>query len=122
MLRIVGLQRSSDASSEFLLLQNQGSLRLHLKGHAILADQVSDLAMPQAHVFPDDVDIQAGLFVLLSTGKGTPRWVKTKDGSLVYYAYMDRQRPVWSSAQLPLHVMTITHSYSERMNGCPLLR
>ena len=116
MLRIVGLQRNAEASEEFLLLQNQGSMRAHLKGHAIVGQEVTDLMMPQAHLFIDDVDVQPGQFVILYSGPGIPRWAKTKDGSMVYYAYMGRKRSVWLSAELPLHVLSTTHSYTERQS------
>ncbi len=121
MLRIVGLQRSDSADREFLLLQNQGSMRVHLRGHAIMSDSAffsSDLTAG-SYAFPDDVSISPGLYVILTTGTGTPRWAKTKDGAHVYHAYMFQNAPVWSRAELPLHMMGSQHEYSERTE--PLL-
>lgn len=121
MLRIVGLQRGDSADQEFLLLQNQGSMRIHLKGHAILSESAlltGNLAMG-AYAFPDEVHIAPGLYVVLTTGAGNPRWARTKDGTQVYHAYMFCQDPVWSNCELPLHAMGTQHSYAERSG--PLL-
>lgn len=116
MLRIVGLQRSDIADREFLLLQNQGSMRVTLKGHAILSESAmltGDFSMG-AYAFPDEIHIAPGLYVVLSTGAGNPRWARTKDGAHLYHAYMFRENPVWSNVELPLHVMSSQHTYSER--------
>lgn len=116
MLRIVGLQRSEIADREFLLLQNQGSMRITLKGHAILSESAlltGDFNMG-SYAFPDEVHIAPGLYVVLSTGAGVPRWARTKDGTNLYHAYMFKEQPLWSKCELPLHVMSSQHSYSER--------
>lgn len=121
MLRIVGLQRSETADHEFLLLQNQGSMRIHLKGHAILSEGAvltGDLSMG-AYAFPDDVYVAPGLFVVLTTGAGNPRWARTRDGAHVYHAYMFKENPVWSRVELPLHTLGVQHVYCERTE--PLL-
>jgi hypothetical protein len=47
MIRIVGIERSSDAQNEFILLQNQGHMRAHLRGHAIIADK----CLPKTNMF-----------------------------------------------------------------------
>lgn len=121
MLRIVGLQRGETADREFLLLQNQGSMRIHLKGHAILSESAmltGDLSMG-AYAFPDDIYIAPGLYVVLTSGAGVPRWAKTKDGTQVFHAYMFKDEPVWSRVELPLHAMGTQHVYAERSE--PLL-
>ena len=38
MIRIVGIQRAERPEEEFVLLQNQGGMRLNLRGHVILTD------------------------------------------------------------------------------------
>ncbi len=121
MLRIVGLQRGESADREFLLLQNQGSMRVHLRGHAILSETAFFTSDPgqASYAFPDDVSIGPGIYIVLTTGPGNPRWAKTKDGTHVYHAYMFRDAPVWSRAELPLHMMGSQHCYSERTE--PLL-
>jgi hypothetical protein len=72
VIRIVGLQRNESTTQEFILLQNQGSLRLSLRGHVIVSDAAienSDLSFA-AHAFNDDVQVPPGMYVLLSTGRG----------------------------------------------------
>lgn len=116
MLRIVGLQRSEIADREFLLLQNQGSMRISLKGHAIVSESAmltGDLSMG-SYALTDEVFIAPGLYIVLSTGAGVPRWARTKDGTNLYHAYMFRERPLWSNLELPLYVMSAQHVYSER--------
>jgi len=117
MLRIVGLHRGNSAESEFLLLQNQGSLRVTLKGHVVMAERAvlrADLC-EYAHVFRDDESIHPGLYALLSTGFGEGHWGKTKDGSHVYHAYANRSGLLWSDCEGPIHVLSPCHSYTERV-------
>lgn len=116
VIRIVGLQRSDSAAREFVLLQNQGSMRMTLRGHIIVSDSaVEDSNLSQAaHVFSDDVLIPAGMYVLLFTGHGNPRWTRTRDGALVYYAYMGRDRSVWDRTAGPLHILNTHHTFCER--------
>jgi hypothetical protein len=121
VIRIVGLQRSESTAQEFVLLQNQGSLRLSLKGHLVVSEaaiQASDLSFA-AHAFSDDVQVPPGMYILLATGRGQPRWTKTKEGALVYYAYMNRDTCVWEQAAGPLHILSPQHTYTERQ--APLL-
>jgi hypothetical protein len=96
-------------------------MRVSLKGHAILSESAfltGDLTLG-AYAFPDDVSIAPGLYVVLTTGPGNPRWARTKDGTHVYHAYMFKESPVWSKAELPLHMMGSQHVYAERAE--PLL-
>ena len=116
MLRIVGVQRTEIVEQEFLLLQNQGSLRVSLRGHVVMAERAilcGDLCN-FAHVFTDDESIPAGLYVLLSTGAGLPHWGKTKDGAHVYHAYAGRLLPLWWDSDGPIHVLSPCYSYVER--------
>lgn len=116
MLRIVGVQRSEAAETEFVLLQNQGCLRVVLKGHVIVAERAivrGDLC-DYSHVFSEDESIHPGLYALLSTGFGVPHWGKTKDGSHVYHAYAGREEPVWHACEGTIHLLSPTHSYCER--------
>jgi hypothetical protein len=117
MLRIVGVQRDMTPEKEFLLLQNQGSLRVVLKGHVVMAERAvlaGDLCR-FAHVFSEDESIHPGLYALLSTGSGLPHWGKTRDGSHVYHAYAGRQDSLWWSCDGPVHVLSPCHSYCERV-------
>lgn len=124
MIRIVGLQRNELSTQEFVLLQNQGSLRLSLRGHMIVSDaaiETADLSFA-AHVFNDDVQVPPGMYVLLATGRGCPRWTKTKEGALVYYAYMNRDSCVWDRVAGPLHILSTQHSFIERQPPFVLLK
>jgi hypothetical protein len=116
MLRIVGIQRSDCAEVEFLLLQNQGTLRVSLRGHVVLAETAierGELARA-AHLFADDEHVPAGLYVMLSTAQGMPHWGRTKDGAHVYHAYAGRTDPLWSEPG-PLHILAPGHTYCERL-------
>ncbi|AIE86380.1 hypothetical protein [Fimbriimonas ginsengisoli] len=116
MIRIVGVQRHESPQKEFILLQNQGSLRINLKGHVIASESAianSDLSFA-AHAFPDEALIPPGMYVLLSTGSGESRWTKTKEGALLYYAYMNRETPVWFHTNGAVHVLSLQHTYADR--------
>ena len=116
MIRIVGVQRNESAQQEFILLQNQGSLRLNLRGHMLMSDctlESADLAKT-SHLFRDEVLIPPGNYVILYSGAGEPHWAKTKDQQLVYYAYMQRPNPVWNGCSGPMHVLSPHHTYAER--------
>ncbi|RYG28709.1 hypothetical protein EON81_28040, partial [bacterium] len=92
MLRIVGVQKSERVQHEFVLLQNQGGLRMGLMGHAVMAGGLVDgetfAQAPDVHVFSEEEQIPAGTFVMLSTGPGTTRWAITKDGQRILHVYM----------------------------------
>lgn len=116
VIRIVGVQRHELPEKEFILLQNQGGLRVNLRGHLVaseLAIADSDLSF-SAHAFSDEALIPPGMYVLLSTGRGSPRWTKTKDGQMLYYAYMNRESSVWEHTPGALHVLNMQHTYTER--------
>jgi len=117
VIRIVGLQRNESTTQEFVLLQNQGSLRLNLRGHLVVSEaaiEESNLSVA-AHAFSDDVSIPPGMYILLSTGRGSPRWTRTKEGALVYYAYMNRDISVWDRSAGPIHVLCPQHTFTERV-------
>lgn len=116
MLRIVGVQRSVNPQNEFVLLQNHGSLRAVLRGHVILGDCVlegGDLG-DFAFAFSDCEPIPPGLYVLLTTGVGSPHWTKTRDGFHVFHTFMNRNHAVWNDCEGPLHVLTTQHTYCTR--------
>ena len=121
MLRIIGIHLHEIPEREFVLLQNQGSMRVNLKGHAILSESAFEGAhlCEVSHAFGDDVYVSPGTYVVLYTGTGTPGWRKSKDGTTVYNAYMGCDGPIWIRAQMPLHVLNTQHSYVQR--GEPLL-
>lgn len=91
-------------------------MRISLRGHVVISDcavEAGDLGL-NAHAFKDDINVPPGMYVLLFSGFGKPRWTKTKDGAMVYYTYMGRDASVWDGAQGPLHVLNRIHTYSER--------
>lgn len=116
MIRIVGVQRHVSPEQEFVLLQNQGGLRVKLRGHVILGERAIEDGSFQtgAHVFSDDALIPAGMYVLLASGYGESRWAKTKDGQLIYYAYMGRTSSVWEYCPGAVHVLSPQHTFAER--------
>lgn len=67
-----------------------------------------------AHVFNDEALVPPGMYVVLYSGEGSAKWTKTKEGALVYYAYMNRDAPVWDRCATPLHVLNTQHTYAER--------
>ncbi|MFZ4506214.1 MAG: hypothetical protein ACOYON_00775 [Fimbriimonas sp.] len=115
MLRIVGVQRENMPAREFLLLQNQGSMRVQLRGHLVMSDlAISCRDTGAAHAFGDEVTILPGMFVVLFSGCGEGRFVRGKDGALVYYAYMGSNRSVWEHELGPIHLMNTQHTFVER--------
>lgn len=124
MLRIVGLQRANSAEREFLLLQNQGSMRVTLRGHAIVGEEAllhGELS-GKGYAFADEIQIPPGQYVILITGTGIARWAKTKENHMIYHVYMGRRDPVWSSQQLPIHLLAPQHTYTERVEPALMMR
>ncbi len=84
-----------------------------MKGHLLLSEDAlehGDLS-DSAFLFTEEAVIAPGNYVLLSTGIGEPRWAKTKDGAVVYYAYMNREAPFWAERPGPLHLLRRQHTY-----------
>lgn len=123
MFRIVGVQRSPYPQIEFLLLQNQGGLRVQLKGHAVISEVAMALGEPCAdlHLFADDVIIPPGVYVMLMTGSGTPVWCRSRDGSLIFKTFMGRENSVWEGYHGPIHVLATQHTYCERREPAVLV-
>jgi len=116
LIRIVGVQRHELPHKEFILLQNQGSLRINLKGHLVASDTAmvsSDLSFA-AHAFSDEALVPPGMYVLLSSGCGEPRWSRTKEGAMIYYTFMNRTSSVWNATSGSVHLLTTQHTYAER--------
>lgn len=114
MLRIVGIQKSADPGGEFVLLQNQGSLRVALRGHVLLGESRLSCGHGPLHLFADDVTIPAGKYVLLQTGGGEARWAQTRDGALVFHTFIGQAEPLWTEEVGALHLLAPSHTYSDR--------
>lgn len=124
MIRIVGVERNRDPQREFILLQNQGVLRQTLRGHAVIPELAIEGCPSEAlfHLFVDDVAVHPGAFIMLRTGSGEPRWTRTRDGSNVYNAFMQRGAPVWDHVHCPIHVLCTQHTFVERATSAVTLR
>lgn len=123
MLRIVGVQSGDEACDEFVLLQNQGVLKIHLRG-TILTDEFAlcggeGFSRDRMFVFSDDVVVPPSAYVMVVTGPGRDGWSRSRDGSPVYFAYWNRSKPVWSQASAPLHVLGVLHT---KMPSAPVSR
>lgn len=115
MIRIVGLQRSSNARDEFILLQNQGSMRVRLRGHAVVAECSLDADHgPRIYVFSDDEYIGPGMFIALRTGLTTKRWARDDAGYSTYYTCMGCTQPAWSDCEGELFVLAPQHIYAPK--------
>jgi hypothetical protein len=116
VIRIVGVQRNVVPEQEFLLLQNQGGLRVKLRGHVVMSECAVEAGSlgHYAHVFSDDVVVPAGMYVLLSTGAGECRWARTRDGQMIYYGYMHRTTSLWETCPGPVHILAPHHTFVER--------
>lgn len=99
-------------------------MRLCLRGHLLLSESAvgAGIVGENGHVFSEDVLIPAGMYVLLVTGFGESRWTKSKDGGLIYYCFMNREDSVWSRSELPLHLLSTQHSFTERREAMLLHR
>ena len=98
MIRIVGVEHSQSTNEEFVLFQNQGTMREHLRGHALVQD--STIKHPDCrgnvHIFTDDEHIGTGAYVLLQSGFGEPRWSRSKDGTVIYITFANSTDPLWN--------------------------
>lgn len=94
MIRIVGIQRSHFPQDEFVLLQNQGAIRLALRGHLLMTEEAIGRLSEKAavHSFSDEAYIPAGAYVILKSGYGDPRWARTKDGASSTMRSLDARR------------------------------
>lgn len=116
MIRIVGVQRNESPNEEFVLFQNQGTLRETLRGHVVLSEAALEHGehLRLSHVFREDEQVPSGMYVILYSGHGTPRWARTKENALVFFAYMGRDESVWNQCTGPLHLLVKQHSYAVR--------
>lgn len=116
MLRIVGVERHIDAAQEFILLQNQGTMRLNLRGHGVVSDEVLDVsgAAPGLFFFGEDVFIPSGGYVFLATGPTEARWQRTRDGANIYRTSMQRTQAIWHHSPGIMHVLQVQHSFCEK--------
>lgn len=114
MIRIVGIQRSDDSRSEFVVLQNQGNMRVNLRGHALLSQSILDEGVGRAYVLRDDVDLPAGHYCVVRTGRGEAKWCHRHEGYHIYHAFLHEPAPIWGSAEGAVMLLAPQHTYAER--------
>ncbi|MCA0361043.1 MAG: lamin tail domain-containing protein [Armatimonadetes bacterium] len=115
MIRIVGVQRSEDLNQEFIVLQNQGNMRVNLRGYALVAEASVDepSGLQEVYVIRDDVSLPAGHYAVVRSGSGSPRWVHD-EGYHYFYTFLARNSSVWNRLSGPIHVLAPQHTFCER--------
>ncbi len=121
MIRIVGIQKGPTPDTEFILLQNQGAMRAHLRGHALVSARWFSGAGPFPVVLSDDVYIASSQYVWVSSGRGTNGWGMTKDGAHIYKVFLGSSQVLWGEAPEQIHLLNIQHTYSERSQEAVLV-
>lgn len=121
MIRIVGLQRHEDPTQEFVLLQNQGGMRVNLRGHALMAESTIDnsAGLQDVFVINEDVSLQPGQYALVRTCHTSGRWCNKAEGYSVYYLGLGRAVSIWNDIPGPVHLLAPQHTFAER--GEPLV-
>lgn len=115
MIRIVGVQRGETAGSEYVLLQNQGSMRVPLRGHVLMSEAFLHGLCPVAYVaLTEQETIGPGHFVVVGTGTGHTRWTVMDEGRYALRLFLGRTEPLWSEFAGPIHILNVQHSYEER--------
>jgi len=115
MIRIVGVQRGETAGQEFIVLQNQGAMRVLLRGHVLMTEgKIAGIDPQGFYAFPDEEFIGPGAFVVLGTGVGRSRWCAMEDGRYALRAFMGASEPRWNLCFEPIHILNVQHSYAER--------
>lgn len=115
MIRIVGVQPNENIGQEFVLLQNQGNMRINLRGYALIAD--SNLSDPpglqNVFVINEDISIPPGHHAAIRTGSGTSDWCHKHDGYHVYHFFLGRNTPIWEP-ETTVHLLTPTHKFATK--------
>ncbi|MES1228381.1 MAG: hypothetical protein ABUL72_06890 [Armatimonadota bacterium] len=114
MVRIVGVQRSDEVGQEFVLLQNQGSMRVSMKGYALVTEAAFSGEEAPMCLLTEEVDLHPGMYMLVRSCIGPARWTKCGEGAPVYYAYLGRTKPLWGASHSPVHLLAPQHTYVER--------
>jgi hypothetical protein len=112
---------------EFVLLQNQGVRRIPLDGYVVTDDLGlggcdSHIHGERIYTFPSEVTLIPSSYVALVTGWGEDGWRREEDGTSVYHCYWGRDRSVWYDNDGPMHVLTVTNTYSPRVEAYALRR
>jgi hypothetical protein len=116
VLRIVGVHRHENPDNEFILLQNQGAMRIALRGHVLLSEVAIERGVLAggSYVFSETELIPPGIFVILRTGWGITRWARTRDGSPAFQMYACMHTPLWHRCEGAISILNTQHTYVER--------
>lgn len=114
MVRIVGVQRSTRVLDEFVLLQNQGTLRVSMRGFALVSGVALDGDDGSFSLLTDELDLHPGQYMLVRSCIGPSRWMQPEDGAPIYYHFLGHTRPVWGQEQEAVHLLAPQHTFCER--------
>lgn len=123
MIRIVGIQRHEDVTKEFILLQNQGSMRVKLRGHTLISDHSMDepSGAQVAYCIRDDIYIQPGQYILVRTCSGEAKWDFKNEGYVTYCTYLRLSESAWQNSNGIIHILAPQHSLAEKQKATMLI-
>jgi hypothetical protein len=115
MIRIVGVQPNENLGQEFVLLQNQGNMRINLRGYALLADTTLEdpPGLQTVFVINQDILIPPGHHAAIRTGTGTSNWCHKHDGYHIYHYFLNRNSQLWNDGSV-VHLLTPTHKFATK--------
>lgn len=113
MIRIVAIEHAAQPEGEFILFQNQGSMREILRGHCVMSERCLNGETGTSYAFPEDEPIPSGAFIMLRTGYGQPRWGRTRDGAQIYVTFMGQDQHAWDETAGVIHILKVQHTYRE---------
>lgn len=103
MLKVMEVHPAKDARGEYLVLQNQGTVSVDLRGWALctMAYLQGDAAQRahEMYVFREEANIRPYTRVVLFSGQGEDGWQETIDGRQAYCAYWKRDRGIWKAGE-----------------------
>jgi hypothetical protein len=114
MLKIVDVHASHTPQGEYVVLQNQGTRTVQLKGIALCSELYLSCdphtAAPETYIFREETVIKPYGRIVLFTGSGYDGWQPTTDGRQCYVAYWNRPELVWSQRE-SVHLLRIESSH-----------
>ena len=97
MLKIVEIHCAETVQNEYIVLQNQGSVAVYLRGWAVCTDAyLSEDSAGHCgmYVFRMSEEVKPYTHIVLFTGVGENGWVPTHDGRLAYCVYWGKPQRV----------------------------
>lgn len=115
MIRIVGVQPSENIGQEFILLQNQGNMRINLKGYALVAEStlLDPPGLQTVFVVNEDITIPPGHHAAIRTNSGQSGWCHKHDGYHIYHFFLNRSSQLWEEGST-VHLLTPTHKFATK--------